>query len=86
MSPNFYYDQEDFLRERQAGKDWSFTILRPEAVSGYAIGNPMNLIMAIGVYAAISKRVGIATEVPWIRCSRSRTSIDLCWRLTTPKI
>src|SRR5882724_2454014 len=59
MSPNFYYDQEDFLRGRQTGRSWAFTVLRPEAVSGYAIGNPMNLTMVIGVYAAISKELGL---------------------------
>jgi len=64
MSPNFYYDQEDFLRARQAGKRWNYTVLRPEAVSGYAIGNPMNLTMVIGVYAAISKELGLPLRFP----------------------
>ena len=64
MSPNFYYDQEDCLRDRQAGKDWHFTILRPEAVCGYALGNPMNLAMAIAVYAAISKELGLPLRFP----------------------
>jgi len=27
MPPNFYYDQEDFLRERQQGKAWHWTAL-----------------------------------------------------------
>lgn len=52
MGPNFYYDQEDFLKDRQSGRPWHYTILRPEAVSGFGVGNPMNLIMVIGVYAA----------------------------------
>jgi nucleoside-diphosphate-sugar epimerase len=64
MSPNFYYDQEDFLRQRQTGKSWSFTVLRPEAVSGYAVGNPMNLTMVIGIYAAISKELGLPLRFP----------------------
>ncbi len=64
MSPNFYYDQEDHLRARQAGKRWNFSILRPEAVCGYAIGNPMNLTMVIGVYAAISKEMGLPLRFP----------------------
>src|SRR4029077_19676222 len=34
MPPNFYYDQEDHLRQRQQGKGWTFSILRPEAVCG----------------------------------------------------
>ena len=49
MPPNFYYDQEDFLRERQKGTPWRWSALRPEAVSGFAVGNPMNLAMVIAV-------------------------------------
>lgn len=64
MPPNFYYDQEDFLRERQRGKAWHFTALRPEAVIGYATGNPMNLGMVIAVYAAISKELGLPLRFP----------------------
>lgn len=64
MPPNFYYDQEDLLRARQTGKDWSFTALRPEAVCGFAIGNPMNLLTVIAIYAAISKELGIPLRFP----------------------
>jgi nucleoside-diphosphate-sugar epimerase len=64
MPPNFYYDQEDFLRERSAGKGWSFTALRPEAVCGFAVGNPMNLTMVIAVYAAISKELDLPLRFP----------------------
>jgi nucleoside-diphosphate-sugar epimerase len=64
MPPNFYYDQEDLLRARQTGKDWSFTALRPEAVCGFAIGNPMNLLTVIAVYATISKELGIPLRFP----------------------
>jgi nucleoside-diphosphate-sugar epimerase len=64
MPPNFYYDQEDFLRGRQKGKAWSWTALRPEAIIGFAVGNPMNLGMAIPVYAAISKELGLPLRFP----------------------
>jgi hypothetical protein len=40
MPPNFYYNQEDFLRERQANSRWTWTALRPEAVCGFALRNP----------------------------------------------
>ena len=64
MPPNFYYDQEDFLIEFQQGKNWSWSVLRPEAVCGFAVGNPMNLIMCFGVYAAISKALGMPLKYP----------------------
>ncbi len=64
MPPNFYYDQEDFLRERQKGKRWHWTALRPEAICGFATGNPMNLSMLIAVYAVISKELGLPLRFP----------------------
>ena len=64
MPPNFYYDQEDFLRARSAGSPWSFTALRPEAVCGFALGNPMNLTMVIAIYAALSKELGLPLRFP----------------------
>jgi len=59
MPPNFYYDQWDYLVERQSGTRWTFSSARPHAVSGCVIGNPMNLPMVIAVYAAISKELGL---------------------------
>jgi nucleoside-diphosphate-sugar epimerase len=64
MPPNFYYDQEDLVRALQKGKKWHFTALRPEAVMGYAVGNPMNLLMVVAVYAAISKELGLPLRFP----------------------
>jgi len=64
MPPNFYYEQEDFLIDFQRGKEWSWAALRPEAVCGFAVGNPMNLIMCFGTYAAISKELGMPLKYP----------------------
>ena len=64
MPPNFYYDQEDFLIAYQEGKNWTWTALRPDAVCGFAIGNPMNLVRSIGVFAAISKELGMPLRYP----------------------
>lgn len=58
IASNFYYDQEDLVRERSATEGWSFTVLRPQIVCGYALHNPMNAAMAIGVYAAICAELG----------------------------
>ena len=64
MPPNFYYDQEDFLIEFQNGKGWTWAVLRPEAVCGFAMGNPMNLILCFGVYAAICRELGWGFDFP----------------------
>lgn len=68
LPPNFYYDQEDYLRGRlAAGASWSFATLRPEAVIGFAIGNPMNLAMVIGVYAAICRELDAPFDFPGLQ-------------------
>jgi nucleoside-diphosphate-sugar epimerase len=64
MPPNFYYDQEDFLRARQVGKSWTWSAVRPEAVLGFAVGNPLNILLVIGVYAAICKELGLPLRFP----------------------
>ncbi|HVY99057.1 MAG TPA: SDR family oxidoreductase [Dongiaceae bacterium] len=64
MPPNFYYDQEDFLRVASQGARWTWTALRPEAVQGIAVGNPMNLLMVIAAYALISKKLRLPLVFP----------------------
>jgi nucleoside-diphosphate-sugar epimerase len=57
-TPHFYYTQEDLLAGRQDGKRWSWAALRPHAVCGFALGSPMNLLTALGVYGAICRELG----------------------------
>lgn len=64
MPPNFYYNQQDFLQERQKGKRWSWSAVRPHAVCGFSTGGPMNLTLAIAVYASISKVLGLPLSFP----------------------
>jgi nucleoside-diphosphate-sugar epimerase len=64
MPPNFYYDQEDFLKEQSANKQWSWSALRPSSICGLAVGNPMNLLSAIAIYASISKELGLPLRFP----------------------
>lgn len=69
MPPNFYYDQEDFLRNRSAGKTWSWTAFRPGAVAGMATGSPMNLLMVIAVYGTLARRLGVPMSFPGPRAA-----------------
>lgn len=64
LPPNFYYDQEDFLRGAQVGQQWSWVNLIPPFVSGFAVGNPMNLVLGVGLYAAVSKELGLPLRFP----------------------
>lgn len=64
MPPNFYYDQMDWLAGRQQGRAWSWTIFRPQLVCGIAVGSPLNIITALGVFAAISREYGMPLRFP----------------------
>lgn len=56
--PNFYWNQERYLRALQHGKAWSWSILRPVLIVGDSVGSAMNVIPALGVYAALKRRAG----------------------------
>lgn len=64
IHPNFYWAQEDLLRERQRTAPWTFTIFRPGVVFGFAPGSAMNMLAAIGAYAAISRELGLPLVYP----------------------
>ena len=64
MPPNFYYDQQDFLEEFQKGKRWTWSVARPHAVCGFSTGGPMNLTLAIAVYANICKALRLPLSFP----------------------
>jgi nucleoside-diphosphate-sugar epimerase len=61
---NFYFRQEDALRAAADGASWSWTVFRPQVVFGESIGSPMNLVPAIGVYAALERAQGRALSFP----------------------
>jgi nucleoside-diphosphate-sugar epimerase len=62
--PNFYWAQENFVRELQQGKAWHWSILRPVLIVGETIGGAMDLIPPLGVYAAILREQGRALDYP----------------------
>lgn len=61
---NFYWLQEDFLRERQPLSGWHWTVLRPRLVFGDGLGSNMNPLPAIGVYAALRREKGLPLAFP----------------------
>lgn len=56
--PNFYWLQEDHLRQVRAERGVGWTILRPQLVVGPSYGVAMNLPPVIGAYAAICRAEG----------------------------
>ena len=64
IPPNFYYDQEDLLRSRQAGKRWSWSASRPNVICDFAPGRARNIISIVGAYAAICRELGVRLDFP----------------------
>lgn len=62
--PNFYWAQENFLRELQQEKAWHWSILRPVLIIGEAMGGAMDLIPPLGVYAALLREQGRPLDYP----------------------
>ncbi len=55
---NFYWLQEDALINYCQQTGWSRTIWRPQVIFGHALHAPMNMLAALGTYAALQKAAG----------------------------
>src|SRR4051794_437055 len=55
---NFYWLQEDYIREKSAADGWAFSIWRPQLIVGPNYGVVMNLPPIIGAYAALRREEG----------------------------
>ena len=64
MPPNIYQAQEAQLTARAANSAWDYVALRPDVVVGDVYGNPMNIALVIGVYAEISRALGVPLRFP----------------------
>jgi nucleoside-diphosphate-sugar epimerase len=61
---NYYFDQVDWLVERQKGERWSWTELRPQTLCGFAPGTAMSILPVIAVYASICRELGQPLRFP----------------------
>ncbi len=64
MPPEFNVDQQKFLLDRAGAARWTWSAIRPSVVCGFALGNPMNLALVIGVYGAICRELGVPMRFP----------------------
>jgi hypothetical protein len=60
---NFFFDQQDYVRDTGARHGFTYTALRPQLVTGKTPG-ALNVLPAIGVYAAIRREKGEAFSFP----------------------
>lgn len=61
---NFYWLQEDYLKDRARNHGFTWTILRPQLIIGRPWGVAMNLAPIIGVYAAMCAEEGVPFGFP----------------------
>jgi nucleoside-diphosphate-sugar epimerase len=87
---NFYWLQEDYIREQAATRDFSWTVFRPQLVVGATLNAPMNMIPVIGVYAAICREEGLPFGFPggaqwvWQTSDARIVAGALLWSSTAP--
>ncbi|EKG11792.1 hypothetical protein MPH_11288 [Macrophomina phaseolina MS6] len=56
---NFYYEQEDYLREKQVGSRWYYNVIRPHAIVGYAPhATGMSQALTAAIYLLVCKEDG----------------------------
>jgi len=61
---NFYFEQEDLLDAHARKAAFRWTVLRPQIVLGVAVGSAMNPVATLGVYAILSRELGIPLRFP----------------------
>ncbi len=91
---NFYFEQEDYLRERQAQGGWGLTVWRPTVIYGDAPGNHMNPVPVIGAFASLLREQGRPLDFPGRPGAPTlREAVDadlvaeaLAWATTEPAV
>ena len=61
---NYYFAQEDFLRERAQASKWTYSTSRPHAFLDEAIDHSRSFGLVLAVYAAIQRELGQPFDYP----------------------
>jgi nucleoside-diphosphate-sugar epimerase len=87
---NFFFDQEDYVRDMGARHNFSYTALRPQLVTGPTPG-ALNVLPAIGVYAAIRREKGEPFSFPggpsfvWEAADANLVADVMVWAARSPQ-
>lgn len=87
---NFFFDHEDYVREMGARHGFKYTALRPQLVTGPTPG-ALNVIPAIGVYAAIRRERGEPFSFPggpsfvWEAADADLVADVMVWAAQSPQ-
>lgn len=91
LHANFYFEQEDCLRDLATRYGLEWTIFRPQIVFGGAPGAAMNPIAAIGVYAALCREMSRPFAYPgtvamiWEVADADLIASALLWAIDAPQ-
>ncbi|UJR32523.1 hypothetical protein I4U23_019985 [Adineta vaga] len=55
---NFYYTQEDLIKEYATKNKWNYSITRPNLIIGVSKGNMLNFAISLAIYASVQKEKG----------------------------
>lgn len=89
--PNFYWLQEDYIKEKAAEHGFGYTIFRPQMVVGHAYGAAMNVVPVLGAYAAICREEGEPFGFPggpsfvWEATDARLVGSALAWAANAPQ-
>src|SRR6266852_869153 len=87
---NFFFDQQDYIREMGAKHGFTYTVLRPQLVTG-GIPGALNVLPAIGVYAAIRREKGEPFSFPggpsfvWEAADADLVADVMVWAAQSPQ-
>ena len=87
---NFFFDHEDYVREMGAQHGFNYTALRPQLVTGPTPG-ALNVLPAIGVYAAIRREKGEPFGFPggpsfvWEAADADLVADVMVWAAQSPR-
>jgi nucleoside-diphosphate-sugar epimerase len=62
--PNFYFEHEDFIRERQHRKPWTYSTSRPHTFCDFNTSEPRNAALLVAMHATLSAALGIPLAYP----------------------
>lgn len=88
---NFYWLQEDYVREKAAERGWSWTVLRPHLIVGGAYGVAMNMPPVVAAYGAICREEGLdfgfpgGPAAPWETVDSRIVAGALEWAARSPE-
>jgi nucleoside-diphosphate-sugar epimerase len=68
-APNFYFEHEDYIRMRQRGRSWTYSISRPHTFCDAAATEPRNIALLIAVYATVQRALRAPLIFPGSRAS-----------------